>query len=59
MKMADVVTVAKGKGLNPFGKKKQDLIREIQRAEKNRDCFNRGESKTCGQMGCTWRSDCK
>jgi hypothetical protein len=59
MKMAEVVLVAKQKGLTALGKKKQDLIREIQRAEKNRDCFNRGESTTCGQKGCSWRIDCK
>ncbi len=59
MKMGQVVTIAKEKGLNPFGKKKQDLIRSIQKAEKNRDCFNRGESAACGQPGCSWRGDCK
>jgi hypothetical protein len=37
MKMAEVVGVAKKRGLNPFGKKKLDLIREIQLAEGNRD----------------------
>ena len=59
MKMAEIIAVAKQKGVISFGKKKQDLIREIQRAEKNRDCFNRGESTKCGQKGCTWRTDCK
>ena len=59
MKMAEVISVAKQKGVNPVGKKKQDLIRLIQQAEKNRDCFNRGESTTCGQTGCAWRGDCK
>jgi hypothetical protein len=59
MKMGDVVTIAKARGLNPFGKKKQEVIRLIQRAENNRDCFNRGEAATCGQTGCSWRSDCK
>jgi hypothetical protein len=59
MKMAEVISVAKQKGLTSFSKKKQDLIRAIQVAEKNRDCFNRGESTTCGQKACTWRTDCK
>jgi hypothetical protein len=59
MKMSAIVSVAKEKGVNAFGKKKVDLVREIQRAEKNRDCFNRGESATCGQAACAWRSDCK
>jgi hypothetical protein len=59
MKMAEVVSIAKTKGLKPFGKKKQDLVREIQRAEKNRDCYNRGESAACGQAKCAWRTDCQ
>jgi hypothetical protein len=59
MKMTEVVKIAKAKGLSVFAKKKQDLIREIQLAEKNRDCFNRGESATCGQEACAWRSDCE
>jgi hypothetical protein len=59
MKMAEVVSIAKAKGLTAFGKKKEELIRRIQLAENNRDCFNRGESKTCGQTACAWRGDCK
>ncbi len=59
MKMSEIVVIAKTKGMNPFGKKKVDLIRGIQKAENNRDCYNRGESTTCGQAGCAWRVDCK
>jgi hypothetical protein len=59
MKMAEIIVIAKQKGLVSFGKKKQDLVRAIQVAEKNRDCFNRGESTMCGQEACAWRADCK
>ena len=59
MKQADIRSRAKRMGISPFGKSKEMLIREIQRAENNRDCYNRGESTTCGQVGCTWRDDCK
>jgi hypothetical protein len=59
MKMAEIRSCAKEKGINPVGKTKETLVRSIQTAEKNRDCFNRGESTTCGQIGCAWRSDCK
>jgi hypothetical protein len=59
MKMAEIKTVAKAKGLNAFGKTKEALIREVQKAERNRDCFNRGESAHCGQARCAWRTDCK
>ena len=59
MKQADIRSFAKRLGVSPVGKKKETLVREIQRAEKNRDCYNRGESITCGQVSCTWREDCK
>jgi hypothetical protein len=59
MKMTEVRTAAKAKGINSVGKTKESLIRAIQVAEKNRDCFNRGESQSCGQAACAWRSDCK
>jgi hypothetical protein len=59
MKMTEIRSLARAKGVNSFGKTKTDLIRAIQVAEKNRDCFDRGESVTCGQTGCTWRADCK
>ena len=59
MKMVEIKTVAKSKGVNFVGKTKESLIREIQKAEQNRDCFNRDESDACGQPGCAWRTDCK
>ncbi|MGB2998167.1 MAG: SAP domain-containing protein [Phycisphaerae bacterium] len=57
--MADVRARAKTMGITTARKGKEDLIREIQRGEGNRDCYNRGESQTCGQVACTWRDGCK
>jgi hypothetical protein len=59
MKITEVRTLAKKKGVNPVGKSKETLIRAIQAAEHNRDCFNRGESTRCGQPNCAWRVDGK
>jgi len=59
MKMPEVRARAKAAGIKTNRSKKQDLVRAIQRAEGNRDCFNRGESAACGQDGCIWRADCK
>jgi hypothetical protein len=59
MKVAEIKTLAKAKGVNPNGKTKESLVREIQKAERNRDCFNREESAQCGQAHCAWRVDCK
>jgi hypothetical protein len=59
MKMQELRARAKTLGINSIRKGKEALIRGIQQAEGNRDCFNRGESQTCGQLACAWRSDCK
>jgi len=59
MKIQEIRVRAKTLGINGNRKSKESLIREIQQAEGNRDCFNRGESQTCGQLACAWRSDCK
>jgi hypothetical protein len=59
MKMIEIRNIAKAKGVSSIGKAKEALVRAIQVAEKNRDCFNRGQSETCGQAACAWRSDCK
>ncbi|MBT0665249.1 Rho termination factor N-terminal domain-containing protein [Geobacter pelophilus] len=58
MKMDDVKEVAKGLGIKPGKMKKSDLIREIQRAEGNEECYNSGKADQCGQAGCAWREDC-
>ena len=59
MKIQEIRTQAKTLGIKAFGKNKEALVRAIQRAEGNHDCFNRGESQTCGQPSCAWRTDCK
>ncbi len=59
MKIQEIRARAKTLGIKAFGKNKESLVRAIQRSEGNRDCFNRGESQTCGQLACAWRTDCK
>jgi hypothetical protein len=59
MKMQEIRARAEALGINSIRKGKEALVREIQQAEGNRDCFNRGESQTCGQLACAWRSDCR
>ena len=36
---------------------KKDLIKSIQRAEGNFDCFGQAKG-SCDQMVCCWRNDC-
>jgi len=57
MKMKEVCELAKQLGINSFSKTKADLIREIQLAEGNFDCF--GSAKDyCDQHECRFRRLC-
>lgn len=48
---------AKKLGVNPKGLKKLDLIRAVQKAEGNFECFGTAEGY-CDQVKCSWRKDC-
>jgi len=37
---------------------KAELIRAIQRAEGNIDCFGTAAEEECSQEGCLWREEC-
>ena len=58
MQMQDIRVIAKERGLKTSGLKKQDLIKQIQSAEGNFDCFATAYDGICDQMGCLWRDDC-
>jgi hypothetical protein len=57
MKMNDVVKRAKKLGIKAKAVKKGDLIRQIQRAEGNFDCFGTAVD-FCDQWKCCFREDC-
>ncbi len=57
MKMQEVRKIAKQLGVNSFGKKKVDLIREIQRKEGYFDCYGTAEG-LCDQEQCIFRQSC-
>jgi hypothetical protein len=57
MKMSEVRAKAKGLGLKTSRKSKANLIREIQRAEGNFDCFETADD-FCDQLECSWRDGC-
>jgi len=58
MKLQEIKTIAKNKGVNPANMKKNDLVRAIQKAEGNSDCFGSSKAKECGEIKCLWREDC-
>jgi hypothetical protein len=59
MKMQEIRNIAKERGLKVSGGiNKTELIRSIQRAEGNTDCFGTEHVNICGQINCLWREDC-
>jgi hypothetical protein len=57
MTVKELQKMAKGLGIKPAGLKKAKLIKTIQTAEGNFDCFDRA-TDCCDQMGCLFRKDC-
>lgn len=58
MKVEQIRTIAKSRGVNPGNLSKAELIKSIQVAEGNSDCFSTASSGECNQVGCLWREDC-
>ena len=56
--LKDVKEIAKSKGINPGKMKKADLIKAIQKAEGNFDCFGTATAGHCDQLGCFWMTEC-
>jgi hypothetical protein len=58
MRLPDIEKKARGLGIKDTWKySKKELIRTIQKAEGNFDCFASSRN-SCDQLGCCWRSDC-
>jgi hypothetical protein len=58
MTVKDIRKIAKQKGIKIGNMKKDELIRSIQRAEGNFDCFGTSDFGECTQVDCMWRTDC-
>jgi hypothetical protein len=58
MKMSDIQGIARERGVTPGRLAKVDLVRTLQQAEGNADCFQAGQVDSCGQEGCLWRAAC-
>ena len=57
MNIKKIRKLAKQHGIETLQKKSSELIREIQRAEGNFDCFGTA-GDYCDQLGCLFRDDC-
>lgn len=58
MKMQDIRSKAKEIGIKPNKMNKTDLVRAIQRAEANMDCYATDRVEHCEEFDCLWRADC-
>ncbi len=57
-KLQEVRTIARKMGIDTRNMTLTELIRAIQRAEGNKDCYLSDEGLTCEQTNCLWREDC-
>lgn len=58
MKVLDIKKKAKDVGVNPGKMNKAEIIKAIQTAEGNFDCFGTATDGNCDQVDCCWRDDC-
>lgn len=58
MKIQDIKAIARQSGIKAGNMKKIDLVRAIQKAEGNNECFATSYVHDCNQMNCLWREDC-
>ncbi|MBI4689148.1 MAG: SAP domain-containing protein [Nitrospirae bacterium] len=57
MKIQKIKVIAKAKGIKSENLEKPELIRSIQKAEGNFDCYG-AATGFCDQANCMWREDC-
>lgn len=58
MNMQEIKHIAKDYGIKTTRMTKAQLIKQIQVAEGNFDCFATPVNAECDQIGCLWRDDC-
>ena len=58
MNLKDIKGIAQKQGVKAGKMKKDEIIRAIQRAEGNFDCFGTAVSSHCSQSDCPWMEDC-
>ena len=58
MEFNEIRKMAKTMGINTYRMKKANLIRAIQRAENNAECYGTEWVEKCHQDVCSWRENC-
>jgi len=58
LNIKEIREMARQLGVRSTRMRKADLIRAIQQAEGNFDCFGTATEEECDQEECLWREDC-
>jgi len=58
LNMKEIREMAQQLGVRSTRMRKAELIRAIQRAEGNYDCYGTATEEECDQEECLWREDC-
>jgi hypothetical protein len=58
MKLEEIKSIAQLYSIKAGKMKKSELVKAIQQAEGNEQCFEAGKSASCGQSSCSWREIC-
>jgi len=58
MELREIREMARAMGIRARGIDKAELVRAMQRAEGNFDCFGSAAEEECDQEDCMWREDC-
>jgi len=58
MNVTEIKQIAKSHNITVGRATKRELVRSIQCAEGNQQCFDNQISEECGQYSCVWREDC-
>jgi len=56
--MKEIREIARAVGVRSARMEKAELIRAIQRAEGNFDCYGTATEEECDQEECLWREEC-
>jgi hypothetical protein len=59
MNVSEIKSIAKERGIKSGKMTKGELIKAIQTAEGNSDCFGEAVHVHCGQTECLWYGDCQ
>ena len=58
MKLDEIKKIATRSGIQSGTMKKAEIIRAIQKAENNFDCYGTARIEICNEFDCLWRTDC-